>query len=817
MDSRSTPHYLRFDRSLWSLFLATGLLWLLLGPSLVFADSEIIYVKPGASGSGADWANATGLQNALSSATSGNEIWVAAGVYTPGAFITSTFVLTDGVVLYGGFAATETMRTQRDWQANPTVLSGDLENNDTFKDASGVVTSTTGITGTNAYHVVTGSGVTTTAVLDGFFITAGSAPSGFDSSCGPGCGGGMYNDAGSPTLTNLAFSGNNATEGGGMFNEGNSSPTLTNLAFSGNNATQGGGGMANAFGPSPTLINVTFSGNNATEGGGMDNKYSSNPTLTNVAFAGNNASNGGGGMANVNCNNPTLTNVTFAGNNASNGGGMYNIDCSLTLINVAFAGNNVTFDGGGMANVASNPTLTNVSLSGNNATEGGGMFNTFSSPLLQNTILWGNSATTSTTILNTNNSSPIILYSLIEGGLPAGAEGSDNLSGSLIPQFIRDPDPGDGDWTTLDDNDYGDLRLQPTSPAIDVGRNAADLDGNGVLTATISSVISDLAGLPRIVAVTREAPTVDLGAYETPNSPPAFVSGPPVTATQGVSYTYAISSTDANQPDTSLTLLAGAAWLGLSDNGNGSGTLSGTPTNADVGNHVVILQVQDSGGLTTTQSFTLTVTNVNDPPTFTSTPVTAATVGVAYSYTVTTSDPDTGDTRTITSLTQPGWLTLTDHGDGTATLSGTPSASDIGQAPLVLQVQDKAGLSANQSSVITVSATPVISGSIVGQVLADGVGVQGVTVTVNSEATTGVVSAAVVVAQDVTDAQGNYSFDGLTPGVYTLTFDPPAGYVTPDPVEVIVEAGQTQTVPDVVVAPVAGSLGGQLFLPTVIR
>ena len=34
------------------------------------------------------------------------------------------------------------------------------------------------------------------------------------------------------------------------------------------------------------------------------------------------------------------------------------------------------------------------------------------------------------------------------------------------PLFFRDPDPGDGDWSTLDDNDYGDLRLFNGSPAV---------------------------------------------------------------------------------------------------------------------------------------------------------------------------------------------------------------------------------------------------------------------------------------------------------------------------------------------------------------
>jgi hypothetical protein len=39
-------------------------------------------------------------------------------------------------------------------------------------------------------------------------------------------------------------------------------------------------------------------------------------------------------------------------------------------------------------------------------------------------------------------------------------------------------------------------------------------------------------------------------------------------------------------------------------------------------------------------------------------------------------------------LTLPAWLTLSDHGDGTATLEGIPTATDVGDHLAVLQVSD---------------------------------------------------------------------------------------------------------------------------------
>ena len=127
----------------------------------------VIYVDASAigAGTGANWTDAyTKLQDALAAASSGDQIWVAAGVYYPdegGGMTnddrTATFTMINGVELYGGFAGTETSPGQRDWKANVTVLSGDLEQNDTT-DPNGVVTDAANIAGSNAYHVVTGGG-----------------------------------------------------------------------------------------------------------------------------------------------------------------------------------------------------------------------------------------------------------------------------------------------------------------------------------------------------------------------------------------------------------------------------------------------------------------------------------------------------------------------------------------------------------------------------------------------------------------------------------------------------------------------------------
>jgi hypothetical protein len=388
-------------------------------PGTVRADPGVLYVAPTASGDCSSWANACTLQTALTGASSGDEIWVVAGVYYPGSSRTDTFTLPSGVAVYGGFAGTETSCGQRDWLVNVTVLSGDIDQND-LTDPNGVITNMAHITGTNAYHVVTSSGVTETTVLDGFAITAGQAN-------------------GIPPYD----------YGGGMLNSGN--PTLTNVTFSGNSADEAGGGMHNSYG-SPILTYVTFSSNAAFHGGGMSNIYGS-PMLTNVTFSGNSADEDCGGMRNF-YTTPTLTNVTFSGNTAGHGGGM--------------------------CNQLGKSTLTNVTFSDNTAVHGGGMITSECDLALTNVILWGNSAPNGAGIFN-DSSTPQISYSDIQGcggsgswNSACGADGGGNIEAD--PLFV------DPVHASLAPTTAGNYRLGLGSPAIDVGDDAVvtalvDLDG----------------------------------------------------------------------------------------------------------------------------------------------------------------------------------------------------------------------------------------------------------------------------------------------------------------------------------------------------
>ena len=405
--------------------MAAALILIAAGGRPSLAEDGVIYVDveaPGPTHDGASWETAFAeLQPALDAAIAGDEIWVATGTYTPTWQFdpkderSATFQMVNGVAIYGGFAGVETERGQRNWEANPTILSGDLNGDDGPDFANRE---------DNGYHVFyhpDGTDLDDTAILDGFAITGGNA-NGLSSH---NYGGGMYNDSSSPSLTNCAFRDNSTGyHGGGMYND-SSSPALTNCTFADNSANIGGG-MVNTVGSSPTLTNCTFSGNSAGDGGGMTNYSSSSPALTNCTFSGNSASRGGGihndssspaladctfednsaddggGISNVQSS-PTLTNCTFSGNTANQGGGMHNYDSSPELGNCTFIGNSaVDYAGGGIYNSSgSSPTLTGCTFEGNTAANcGGAMGNSTSSPTLINCTFQDNSAPVAGAMVN---------------------------------------------------------------------------------------------------------------------------------------------------------------------------------------------------------------------------------------------------------------------------------------------------------------------------------------------------------------------------------------------------------------------------------
>ena len=80
-------------------------------------------------------------------------------------------------------------------------------------------------------------------------------------------------------------------------------------------------------------------------------------------------------------------------------------------------------------------------------------------------------------------------------------------------------------------------------------------------------------------------------------------------------------------------------WLNLNFATSTGGVLSGTPTNDDVGEHVITIRVVDATGADAEHTFTITVTNVNDNPEIDLTGVDdSAEQGSLYSQEISASD-----------------------------------------------------------------------------------------------------------------------------------------------------------------------------------
>ena len=132
------------------------------------AQAQILRVKNDATGlnDGTSWSNAFhSLNAALLQADYGDTIWVGQGVYYPtnDGNRDSSFILKNGVCVFGGFQGTESALWQRNINQFPVILSGDIGSAGDSTD--------------NCYNVLFGSNVDSTTIIDGVIIERGCANS----------------------------------------------------------------------------------------------------------------------------------------------------------------------------------------------------------------------------------------------------------------------------------------------------------------------------------------------------------------------------------------------------------------------------------------------------------------------------------------------------------------------------------------------------------------------------------------------------------------------------------------------------------------
>ena len=239
--------------------------------------------------------------------------------------------------------------------------------------------------------------------------------------------------------------------------------------------------------------------------------------------------------------------------------------------------------------------------------------------------------------------------------------------------------------------------------ALPSGVGFAD-NGNG--TATLSGTPAAGTGgtYPITVQASSSSGTTSQSFTLTLNQAPSITSANSATFSVGSSASFAVTTTGF--PIAALTE-TGALPSGVTftSNGNGTGTLAGTPAAGTGKTYAITFSASNGVGTAATQVFTL---NVGEAPAITSANSAAFGVGTASTFTVTTTGFPTPALTETGAL--PSGVTFVDNGNGTGTLSGTPTASTGGTYPIIIKASSSSG-STSQSFTLSVSQGPAITSS----------------------------------------------------------------------------------------------------------
>lgn len=543
---------------------------------------SVIYVDASApaGGDGASWSTAyADLQDALTTAASGQQVWVAGGTYRPvtpadpmsvtGAERAASFEIPDGVAVYGGFEGAEALECDRDPSTHLTVLDGDLAGDDADTDGDGYLD---GNREDNALHVVRFGAVGRSTRLDGVRVQRGQA----NGSGNDRYGGGILNVGGTPTVADVELWDHRAPRffglGAGLASLGGA-VRLERVDFL-DNVSGGNGGAVYLSDAGATIIDARFEGNRGSgSGGAIQQAGEADFVIRGSTFVDNRVSvdgggNGNGGAIALDGAEAIIAGSRFEANVADRAGGAIAVrDGDVTITHCVFEDNDGgdrggalfvgSFSGdrvvqysvfvgnvagrGGAVHTRAQLRLAHVTAVANRAeTRGAGSgrggalsVQDQEGPLrVYDSIIWANVADVAGPSIDENESS--FSNSIVEGsggspwnGAPAG-RGSDG--GGVIddgPGFVDRANPrgADGVLGTSDDG----LRLIASSTAVDaaVASDLADLDRDGLRRELVVD-IGDADGdgdvtepLPwdLVGNPRRVGRTVDMGAYETPGVP----------------------------------------------------------------------------------------------------------------------------------------------------------------------------------------------------------------------------------------------------------------------------------------------------------
>ncbi|MCL1478996.1 MULTISPECIES: putative Ig domain-containing protein [unclassified Marinobacter] len=189
------------------------------------------------------------------------------------------------------------------------------------------------------------------------------------------------------------------------------------------------------------------------------------------------------------------------------------------------------------------------------------------------------------------------------------------------------------------------------------------------------------------------------------NQAPGITSVALESAETGKLFTYQVQASDPDSGDVlEYLLVSGPAGMSMDPE---SGLLAWTPGSEQEGTYPVRLQVRDADGLSSNQTFDISVSAVDAPPEITSTPVISVLAGAEWQYQVMALDDQ--DTELVYQLVAgPDGMSM--NTANVATWS--PSESDEGANAVTVRVSDQSGNAVSQSftlTVVTSNEPPVIS------------------------------------------------------------------------------------------------------------